>query len=502
MLDDDIPWSVDFDSGRAEARDDVAGKPWPAAEPLDGGAVPTFPAEALPPVLRDWSIATAEAIQVPVDLPAVLALGVCSFGASRIVSVQAMPSWREPVNLYLAVAMSPGERKSAVFRRARKPMDDYLHATVEQVGLQVAQYESAMRILKERLADAEKAKSKGKPVMGASIPDIIADIDSIKRPSMPLGVADDITPEALAVLLSESTERVGVFSAEGGPFEMMAGRYTDRGTNFEIFLKSHPGDSHTVKRIKREPLSLRNPLITMALTVQPEVIAGLAKKEGFRHTGLLARVLYSMPPSMLGNRRVDVCSVPEYVDGAYHEAIGRLFRRSGSVVLSLSDDADRACRALQRRIEPRLGPDGDLSFMADWASKLAGSVVRLAGTMHAAECTSPNMTPTISGDTWARAQQIGEYFLSHARAAIQTMESSDESRIVARLWSWIARRGVVEFSRHEAAQFLRTTPELLASALSALSARNLIRLMPAAPARAGRPASERYEVHPSYARTV
>ena len=52
--------------------------------------------------------------------------------------------------------------------------------------------------------------------------------DAIEVPPIPRLVADDITPEAAASLLAEQGGRLAIISAEGGIFDIIAGRYSQQ----------------------------------------------------------------------------------------------------------------------------------------------------------------------------------------------------------------------------------------------------------------------------------
>ena len=114
-------------------------------------------------------------------------------------------------------------------------------------------------------------------------------------PPVPRLVADDVTPEAAASLLAEQGGRLAVLSAEGGIFATLAGRYS--GTpNLEVFLKGHAGDLLVVDRKGRDHEYVEHPALTLGLAVQPEVLTDIAAMPGFRGRGLLARILYALPP--------------------------------------------------------------------------------------------------------------------------------------------------------------------------------------------------------------
>src|SRR5207248_670124 len=83
-------------------------------------------------------------------------------------------------------------------------------------------------------------------------------------------------------------------------------------------------------------------------------------------------------------------------------------------------EARKLLSGYQEEIEPRLrASGGDLADLRDWASKLAGAAVRLAGLLHLAAHLRDGYQRPIEADTMERAIQLGRYFTEHARAAAQ-----------------------------------------------------------------------------------
>jgi hypothetical protein len=307
---------------------------------------------------------------------------------------------------------------------------------------------------------------------------------------------DDCTPEALAVVMHANKECIGLFSAEGGPFEIMGGRYSERGSNFEIYLKAHPGDPHVVDRIRRPPIHLSHPLLTMVLTVQPEVISGLAAKDGFRGKGLLARILYAIPATSLGSRKVDTAPVNEKTTATYVEALRSLLTADAGRTLRMSERADQLRAEIATYLEPRLGPDGDLHPCRDWAGKLVGAICRIAGVLHVADHAQavlpmPEEIPLL---TFERAYRIGLYFLEHAIAALGSMGADEATTLSKRVWGWIQRKEILEFTEREARRAVHATAEDIKPALAKLVERNLVRERASAPT-GGRP-TVMFDVNP------
>ena len=86
-------------------------------------------------------------------------------------------------------------------------------------------------------------------------------------------------------------------------------------------LKAHAGDAERVDRIGRPPVYLREPLLTVAMSPQPDLLRGLMAKPGFRGRGLLGRFLYFLPPSPLGYRTHETDPMPEAVIAAYRDRL-------------------------------------------------------------------------------------------------------------------------------------------------------------------------------------
>ena len=83
---------------------------------------PAFPVDILPRWWQDFVVETAEALQVPVDAPAMLSLAAIAGGFGGRIRYRIREGWSKNANLYIVVAMSPGERKSAVFRAVNAPI--------------------------------------------------------------------------------------------------------------------------------------------------------------------------------------------------------------------------------------------------------------------------------------------------------------------------------------------------------------------------------------------
>jgi replicative DNA helicase len=494
-----------------------SGAPWDG-EPVPLFArrlLPPFPLDALPAWLGEMVAALAQFTQTPADLPGCLALACLATAASGRVVVQVRPGWREPTNLFLVVALPPGSRKSPVFAAMTEPILAAERSLQEDTAPLRARAEVEARAARAhagdvaRIAESAYATEHGAKAI-ADAADARTAADQLAVPAMPRLVADDITPEAAASLLAEQRGRLAVLSAEGGIFATLAGRYSGQ-PSLELFLKGHAGDLLVVDRKGRDSEYVAHPALTLGLAVQPAVLTDIATMPGFRGRGLLARILYSLPATTVGRRRVGTPPPDEPVVTAYttnlRALVLTLADRTDPAVLTLTRDANDAVLHLEETLEPRLHPDrGDLAPIVDWASKYVGATARLAGLIHLAAHRDA-LTRPIDVQTVQSAALLGHYFLGHALAVFDLMGADPTVDNARHVLDWIARTGTTEFTRRDLftavsrGRFRKVTE--LDPVLDLLDQHGYIRPREAPPrSGAGRPPSPTFDVHPRAAESA
>jgi replicative DNA helicase len=465
----DRPGFAPVDSGNS-GNSEEGGRPgWEPPVPFHAFMLPPFPTAALPDWLRVYVEATAIETQTPPDLAALVTLSVVAATCAKVVEVHVRPGWVEPVNLFTVVAMDPGNRKSAVFSAATAPLDaaEQMENQVRMPEILVAQ--SRLEAAKQRLHDAQAALKKAaadeQSICRREVQLAAEDLAEATVPALCRRLADDITPEKLTSLLAEQDGRLALMSAEGDIFDTMAGRYTAGSVNVGVFLKGHSGDGIRVDRIGRPPEYIERPTLTICLTVQPEVIRGLHRRPEFRGRGLLARFFYALPESLMGRREIRPRSMPVEVRSQYDHAIEKLAalavaRDSAGRVraheLTLSRDAQSALEAFERWLEPQLGPQGELAYMTDWAGKLAGGVIRVAGLLHMAthwrSAAPAAWDRPIAEDTVTHAIRIGHYLIVHALAAYTLMGADPEVERAQIVLGWVTAQERTHFTVREVYQ--------------------------------------------------
>jgi len=489
---------------------------WEPPLPFQGQQLPDFPTDALAGWVRDFVQGESDSTQTPPDLAAMLILAAVSCACQKKAAVHVRSGWTEPLNTYSVTVLPPGSRKTRVFSAIEEPLRDHEESLAKGAAENVAEAETRYRILHGKL---QKAQAKAANADGAEAESLTQtatrlaqELASSSVPMLPRLVADDVTPERLATMLKEQDGRMAVLSAEGGIFDLMAGRYSKDGSpNFEVFLKGHAGDTLRVDRVGRPPEYVRSPALTIGLAVQPEVLSGLIRKQGFRGRGLLGRFIYSLPPNLLGRRRIGPPAMAQHVRAAFSRRMRALldlpFEQDAegnpvTQLLQLSSDAAERARAFEARVEPMLAEFGVLGHMTDWGGKLVGAVMRIAGLLHMIDHAG-------EGSPWAaqiqpgcvdRAIRIGEYLIPHARAAYASMGADPVTEDAKRVLAWVRKQGLASFSKRDLFQGLKGYFKRVAQiepVLALLQEHGYIRQQ-AAESRsgAGRKPSPVYEVNP------
>ncbi len=484
--------------------------PWETPLSLDRSTeLPVFPVGGLPDWLRSFVAAEAEATQTPPDMAAMFVLAALATVVAGHVEIEPVSGWREGLNVFVAVAMEPGERKSPVHRDVIGPIVAYERVLVEQAQPDIAEQATIRRIAEASLAKAEKAAASAKDpnerlAYEEQARTLSSALDRLDVAAPPRLFTADVTPEKLASLLHENGGRMAVLSAEGGIFDIMAGRYSSGIPNLDVYLCGHAGDPIRVDRRGRPPEFVDRPALTIGLAVQPYVLARAARVSDFAGRGLLHRFLFSIPPGTVGYRKTATLPVPEAVRQRYDTSLRALAasfdRLAEPATLHLGSDASALLAAWRAEIEPRRRPDADLGHVQGWSSKLDGAVVRIAGLLHLAETFTSGWDTLIQVSTMAAALDIGAYLIDHALAAFDLMGADPRLEAARRIGRWIVATHQISFTQREAFRALRgqamfATVDGLSAGLAALEDHGWVRQL-ALERSVGRP-SHRFETNPA-----
>lgn len=485
-----------------------AWEPWERIAPLTARRLlPPFPMHLLPSWVRVYVGEVTEALQVPGDLPGCLAIAALAVATGGRVDVIPMRGWVEPTNVYVVVALAPGSRKSAAFSAMTRPLYDAEAALVDSTAPERMQAALVARRANAQADKAARAAESADANPNAALAEAISAAQDaaghIEYPE-PRLLADDLTPETAASLLAVHGGRLALMSAEGGAFATVTGTRYSATPNLEPLLKAHAGDMIRVDRKGRPSERVERPALTIGITTQPENLAEIATSPGARDRGLLARFLYAVPENTVGHRKVHAAPVTDTTRTTYGDQLSQLVLDLAALperaTLTLTPAAVEILGELERWLEPRLDPEGGaLASVTDWASKMAGTALRLAGLLHMAEHGAPGIRQPIPAPTMSAAIELARYFLAHSLAVFDLIGDNPETEAARRVLDWITRTKPATFTQREAHRALTSrrfpTSATLTAPLALLIEHGHIRPAPRTTGTTGRP-SAAYETHP------
>jgi len=419
---------------------------WPDLIPLgEARDRPEFPTHVFPDWIADQVAQAGVEMQIAPDLPAQAAITALSIVCSKRLRIQVDGPWFERANIYLVTAMDSSDGKSPAIAMMIGPVEEIQSAMIERSVLDIQKNDILRRSL---LKEQQSLINKGETSQALALTDELDKHPEIVEPRL---IVDDVTPEKLGEMMAEQGGRIAIVSTEGGVFRMMAGGYKDS-SDLDVYLKGWSGDTYSSDRISRTTGVVRQPAVTMGLAVQPSVISALADHPEFHGRGLIARIMFSMPPTKKGKR--DKLRDSTYSIDVHDEYAKRLtdFARpfmecDEQRTMMLSPAARRRFKVMQQDHEDRMARGGDLEYLGEWIAKCQSSVARLAGLLQA---VSGDTTNTIDVDRLEKAIEVGDYWIAHMKIAADLWGADPVITGARKIMEWVEQSGIERFSVRDA----------------------------------------------------
>ena len=481
----------------------VGGRAAPAAKPgeeSDGWGDPIlFGSKAdtpeinpgwLPGVFGEYCDLLSRNLQTPPALAFTSILSVLSAALARkiVIGPWADDAYAEPVNVWTLAVAESGERKSQILGRCTRPL---VYWEKERTRLEKAELEEAARMRKvaERRADkleADAAKEDDparREALAKEAAGLVADLPEERHPTQVF--TGDATPEASQELLVNAGGRMAFISDEAGLLLVMAGVYGGGEAVLDVFLQGYSGNDVWVNRRCRRAI-IERPAVTLGLAIQPGILSDFpqAAKRKFRASGLFARFFPVFPRSNIGRRDVRKrASVPDELQRAYDRAVMDLLdyepegEDGGPVRLTLDDAALGLWHGFFEEIELGQAEGGDYQDIRDWAAKLPGGVLRLAGLFHMARHGKAGAGLAVGMESLGPAVGLALALVGHARAVFGLVGADKTTDDAKAVWSWIEHNRLNGFLRSEAHKKFHCRfgkVDALVDALEVLKGRELV----------------------------
>ena len=492
----------------------VAPPPWPELVALSGPEPESVDVEDLPRSVGEIIKSVTEYAEVPPELPLLMTLGALATACQKKWDIQSDGSHKEPLSLFVCPALDPGNRKSSVVGALTAPLWSWEIEERIKLEPEIRRAQSEKRTAEARISTlrAKAAKIDDRHER-EKLQNEISELEENQSrvPALPVILTSDVTPEKLASLMAEQHEKMAVISDEAGIFEIAGGRYSNGKANLDVFLQGHAGSAVRVHRGSREPVDLRNPALTVAVTVQPSVLFDIGQNQAFKGRGLLARFLFAVPKSTLGFRKLEPRPIAEAVKDRWHRIVHYLLNSEQSEdetgvpisrTIVMTEHAARLWKSEQRHNEGEMRPGEVWGSQTDWASKYPGAVARIAGVLHCADCADRQRDPAaepLPETTMLHAVRLGRKIKAHTLKAFGAMALNDDQKLALKIADWIRREGRSQFTGRECCRTANSHGKKsseMKGALEILSDCGWIRQHRSQPEGAGRP-SEIFSVNPA-----
>lgn len=318
-------------------------------DPWERYAVPAFPLEVLPPVLRDYveylSVSTG-GDRSAVAMSALAALSGC-MSQEFALKMKRSGDWYVKPRLWVMLVGDPSSKKSPIMSACVRPVRSW-----ESVG--VKDYQSSYARWK-----ADGDKNEPEPVKPTRF--LLNEVTSEK-----LGEILSRQDRGVLVEQDEVSGWIGAMDKYGGG----KGAAADRG----FWLGAYNGGPRTIDRLGRGETFVQNLCVAFIGGVQPDRLAEMAN---LTSDGLLQRFLPVMMTRAVYSGEVESEAPAE----AYKDLCFRLLRMMPAK-LQMDEGAREASGAFQRFLHDLEGMDGLGKGFCGFAGKLSGIHGSLSLVLH------------------------------------------------------------------------------------------------------------------------
>jgi hypothetical protein len=423
--------------------------------------LPEIGCEILPGALGEMAAAVTRHAQTPPALAVLMALSAVALAAQRSYVVQPTddPDYVEPLCLWALVGLQSGSRKTPVLNILLAPVHDWEERARKQLAPKVAERFAVRQVAEKRIETLKAAAAKeDDPAKRRKLQDELQKVkhempDALDLPRLVVG---DVTPERTQQLLMENQGGLAIVSDEPAVLEVLAGAYGTGGAILDVFLKGYSASPVHVERQTRSA-HLTYPTVTMALAIQTDILADLGTNRRFRDSGLLARMLFAVPPTTIGRRNPRQISIIDpAVKAAYARAIEALLnaRMQQDVrpsALTFDPVAQELYFEFAEYIEAQMRPGQPLEPLSDWASKLPGQASRIAALLHLV-ADGPNRP--VGAAAMSRAVQLCRWLVDHALHVFRLLGADQTEGDALALLRWVVREGHQQLYRSKAQKAL------------------------------------------------
>ena len=407
---------------------------WPDPLPLisEPGERPTYPVEALGPVLADATRAIVDATQCPIEIAAQSVLAVAALAVQAHADIRTPAGHRRPTSLFFVTVAGSGERKSAADSLALAPVraaEDWAGETYKTEWARYRDASDAWQAERRKIGANKRsdfqAKRQALEQLGPEP----------KPPLRPELTVADVTIEGLVKGLVDSQPSRGLFTPEGGVFAAGVAMNDDNRIKTAATL-SGMWDEGRADRHRAGDGALRivGRRLTLHVLIQPDASRRLLQASDLVDQGLTSRILLAAPPSNAGSRLFIKPPANDARLAAYNKLIGDWLTREPPTTdgrnqanpraLAFGTEAEGLWVEFHDNIERQLGANGALATVKSLGGKLAEHVARIAGIL---TIIADHTAEIVTEEAVSSACALGDYY------AAESLRLNAEARVSGEL---------------------------------------------------------------------
>lgn len=318
-----------------------------------------FPINVFPDKIKEIITSTNECLNFPVDFTGAAILYAASIAIGNTFRVEVKKGWLESAVIYLILVANSGTNKTHPLKFVLKPLIDHDSDTFNKYEADKKEYEKALGLSMKK---SEHSSS---------------------QPYWEKYLVDDYTPEALAFVHKCNLRGIGVFTDEIRGWFKNFNKY-NKGSEMEFWLSTWSVQALSIDRKTVAPIHIKQPFISVAGTIQCDLLYELAK-DGRAQNGFLNRVLFVILQDLERPYWSDN-EISEEIINSWSTIINKLLNvplrfddnnRIESIVLKFEPEARKVLYTWQKK-NVDLSNQADDDTISGLYSKLEVYVIRLS----------------------------------------------------------------------------------------------------------------------------
>jgi len=428
--------------------------------------------------LRSYLSEIARLQQVPVEFPALLAIGAASGAYGNVYRIRFTGTgWVESSAIWALCAFETGGGKSPVFRHVSAPFREFEAAAREDDAETWRAWQAKIAVARaaheraKRRASTSWKKAEDSPIHRDELDRAVATTQEellrveADEPPQSGVLGSDFTTEALVEFMERHRGRCLILDPEGSVFGYALDARNHAG--LDPWLKSFTGEGIQQERVGRGRSGrwVPRPCLSMALCTQVGQL-GMFSDERAKDKGFAWRFIPAVFRRELPERAVIFGTVPEHLSARWAAAVQGLLEleipSSPHVIELGAANAQRLEQWLQAWLDRcRADPMSDAERVVAWdgpsAPKIRSYALRLALLLHVLSSTDPAARAPSSTVLDAVLDAWIPYLLESVERTMSLAQDDVDLRVARRVLAWIERRGTDSFSRSEIFRDLKSS---------------------------------------------